>query len=385
MSQRDTKLSIHVTDLEKKQIEALAEIYDCSQAAAGRMLFTNAYNDIFGNIHPEALERHDINVDALVRGEIGPDEVDDELKMDTDEAPKVPAADGGMSVSVSPSSHSATETPHGLEKAGPQLSWGELREAVKAHWNDEFKIHPDRVGTDVLKSSREMSAKILAAVLRSEEDVIADQLIETRIEEYLGHQIDRPEDEYDEALQWKISRYKPLIVDHLEAHPGTRTDLHYASPDAVENDLPRFVTNTLETLQENQHVLDFDEWADEDDLLETELWLEALADFRHDLLDLKRVYKDPAFIQALIDSDIDYPEDSYKDPIKWLKAVCESWKEQYTEVDRLARYAAVHTVHETDGELLESEIDRPAEAISMFDDGDVPDRNQFATIRDAVA
>ncbi len=391
MSQRDTKLSIHVTDIEKKQIEALAEIYDCSQAAAGRMLFTNAYNDIFGEIHPEALERHDVDVDALVRGEIGPDEVDDELKMDADEAPKVPAADGGMSVSVSPSSHSATETPHGLAKAGPQLSWDELREAVKSHWNDEFTIHPDRVGTDVLKSSREMSAKILAAVLRSEEDVIVDRLIEDRIEDYLGHQIDRPDDEYDEALQWKISRYKPLIVDHLEAHPGTRTDLHFASPEAAERGLPSFVTNTLESLQESQHVLAIDEWADEKDLREDqiqgkeiELWLEALADFRHDLLDLKRVYKDPAFIQALIDSDIDYPEDSYQDPVKWLKAVCESWRDQYADVEPLARYAAVHTVGETDDALLESEIDGPAEAVSRFDGGEKPRAQQFAAIRDAV-
>lgn len=383
-TQRDTKLSIHVTDLEKKQIEALAEIYDCSQAAAGRMLFTNAYNDIFGQIHPEALERHDVDIDALVRGEIDPDDVDDELKMDSGEAPKVPAADGGMSVTMSPSSHSATQTPNGLAKTGTELSWDELRSVVKSHWNDEFQIHPDRVGTDVLKSSREMSAKILAAILRSEEDVIVDHLIEERIEEYLGHQIDRPEDEYDEALQWKMNRYKPLIIDHLEAHPGTRTNLHYASPDAAERDLPAFVENTLESLQENKDVLDYNEWADEDDVLETELWLEALADFRHDLIDLKRLRREPAFIEALMDSDIDYPDGSYSDPIHWLKSVCESWMDQYTDVDPLARYAAVHTVHETDSELLEGEIDRPAEAISLFNDGKVRDQNQFATIRDAV-
>ena len=380
---RDTKVSIHVSELEKKQIEAVATVYDCSQAAAGRMLFSSAYEDIFGSIHPDALERHDVDVDALVRGDLDPEEVNDELKMDRDGTPKVPSADGGLASAVEPSSHSPTQTPQDLAENGPALSWEELREVVNRHWDDELRIHPGRVGTEVLKQKPEISSKVLAAMLRCEEDVIVDDLIETRIEEYLSHHIDSHD--YESALQYRITTYKPKIIEHLEAHPGTRTDLHYASTDAVERDLPNFVTNTLESLQENQDVLDYDKWADEDDLLETELWLEALADFRHDLLDLGRVYKDPTFIQALIDSDIDYPEESYDDAIQWLKAVCESWLDQYTEVDPLARYAAVHTVHETDPELLETEIDRAAEAISAFNDGEAPAQTQFAKIRGRVS
>jgi len=382
MSERDTKVSIHVTDLEKKQVEAVAEVYDCSQAAAGRMLFANAYEDIFGSIHPDALGRHDVDIDAIVRGDVDPEEVDDRLKMDDDKRPAVPASDGGASASVEPSKHSATKIPQDLADSGPALSWNELRDAVTKHWSDDLEIHPDRVGTDVLKQKPEISAKVLAAMLRSETDVVVENLIEDRIEEYLSHHIDSHD--YESALRYRINTYKPAIIEHLEAHPGTRTNLHYASPKAAERDLPSFVTNTLESLQENQAVLDYDEWADEDDLLETELWLEALADFRHDLLDLTRVYKGPAFIQALIDSDIDYPEDSYQDPVKWLKAVCESWLDQYAEVDPLARYAAVHTAHETDQDLLEQEIDRPAEAVSMFDDGERSETKQFATIRNRV-
>lgn len=388
---RDTKLTIQVSDLEKKQVEVIAETYDCSQAAAGRMLFSNAYTDLFGEIHPEALERHDVDLDALVRGEIEPDEIDDDLKMDTDRSPKVPAADGGLSVSMSPSSHSPTHTPQDLATSGTALSWDELKTAVDRHWSDELEIHPDRVEPVVLKNNRDVVSKILAGILRSEQDYIVDALIETRIKDYLENQVRRADKEA--GLEFKIEQYKPLIIDHLEAHPGTRTESYYASPNAVEQDLPSFVENTLESLQENQHVLDVEDWASEKGIptrqikgKEIEMWLEELSGFRHDLLELERVRKDPTFIDVIMGSDdVDYPEDAYDDPIQWLKSVCESWTGQYTEIEPRARYAAVHTVRDSDQELLDENIDRPDEAVSAFEDEDAPDGKQLAEIVKRVA
>ncbi|QCC57279.1 hypothetical protein [Natrinema thermotolerans] len=386
---RDNKFTLKLTDLEKQKLEKLAKAYDCNQSALLRQYINGGWDSLFGETHPESFDRHDMEMGDLLSGEIEPGDVDDELQMDGESPPQIPAADGGAGAAVSPGSHTPTQTPQDLAQAGPALSWDELKAAVDEHWGPELEIHPDRVEPETLKNNQNVTPKLLAGIIRSEEDVVAEVLIEQRIEDYLGHKVTRAD--YEAGLAYKIGQYKPLIIDYLEAHPGTRTDLHYASPDAAEEDLPSFVTNTLESLQENQHVLDITEWAAENDLLEhqiqgkeIELWLENVTAFRHDLLDLKRVYKDPAFIEMLIDSDIDYPEDSYQDPVKWLKAVCESWLEQYAEVDPRARYAAVHTVRETDGELLSPEIDEPAEAMSAFDSGETPAPVQFAKIRDAV-
>ncbi|QCW05309.1 hypothetical protein [Natrinema pallidum] len=386
---RDNKFTLKLNDLEKQRLEKLADAYDCNQSALLRQYINGGWDALFGETHPEAFDRHDTEMGDVLSGEIEPDEIDDELKIDGESPPQIPAADGGAGAAVSPGSHTPTQTPQDLAKAGPALSWDELTEAIETHWGDGLEIHPDRVEPETLKNNRDMGAKIIAGIIRSEEDVVPEVLIEQRIEDYLGHKVTRTD--YDAGLEYKIDQYKPLIIDYLEAHPGTRTDLHYVSPGAAEGDLPSFVTNTLESLQENQHVLDINEWAEENDLLEhqikskeIELWLENVTAFRHDLLDLKRVYKNPAFIEILIESDIDYPEDSYQDPVKWLKAVCESWLEQYAEVDPRARYAAVHTVRETDGELLSPEIDEPAEAVSAFDSGDAPAPVQFAKIRDAI-
>lgn len=396
---RDTKQTTKLNDTEKGKLEKLAEAHDCNQSALMRQWIEESWEENFGDVHPEAFDRHDMDIGAVLSGEVDPGEVEDKFKMDGEQTPSVPAADGGVGAALSPASHTPTQTPTGLAKAGPALSWDELKEAVDRHWDPDeddgeestvgFEIHPDRVEPETLKNNQNVTPKILTAIIRSEEDVVPEVLIEQRIEDYLGHKVTRAD--YDAGLKYKINQYKPLIIDLLEAHPGTRTDMHYASADAAEDDLPRFVTNTLESLQENQHVLDINEWAEEKDLhkhqiqgKEIELWLENVTAFRHDLLDIKRVYKDPAFIEMLIGSDIDYPEDSYQDPVKWLKAVCESWLEQYAEVDPRARYAAVHTVRETDDELLSPEIDEPAEAVSAFDSGETPAPVQFAKIRDTV-
>lgn len=388
MSERNTRISIKVNDVEKKQIEALAEVYDCSQAAAARMLVTNTYDELFGSIHPEALERHDVSIDAIVRGELDPEDVDDALKMDSDGPAQVPAADGGSVARMAAASHSPTITPQELADSGPTLSWSELKDAIDRHWGPELEIHPDRVEPETLKNNRDLVSKILSGILRSESDVVVDMLIEDRIREYLTHQVTRHDTEA--GLEYKIDQYKPLILERLEAHPGTRTESYYASPGAVERDLPTFVENTLESLHENQYVLDIESWAEYNKIDELtvgnlEQWLGEVADYRQDLIDLKQVRKDPMFIDMLMNSDeIDYPEEAYNDPIHWLKNATQGWKDEYTDVDPYARYAAVHTIRDVDDGLLEKDVDTSAEALEAFDGGDAPIAKQLALVRKAV-
>ncbi|MFC6720881.1 hypothetical protein ACFQHN_25590 [Natrialbaceae archaeon GCM10025896] len=99
---RDVQVSTAMNQVEKGELEKLADVYDCSQSAVVRHLVDERYNELFGEIHPDALDRHDVDEDALVLGEVDPDDVDDSLKMDGDGPAQVPAADGESRHNPSP-------------------------------------------------------------------------------------------------------------------------------------------------------------------------------------------------------------------------------------------------------------------------------------------
>ncbi|WP_337653189.1 hypothetical protein [Halomontanus rarus] len=369
---RDTKLTIKVNDVEKKQVEALAEIYDCSQAAAGRMLFTSHYSDVFGEIHPEALERHDVDVGAIIRGEIDPDELDDDLKMDSNGPAKVPAADGGLSTSLSPSSHSPTYTPQDLATSGTALSWEELKSAVDRHWSDELKIHPDRVAPETLKNNQKVTGKILAGIVRSESDVASDPLLEQKIEEYLGHQIRRAD--YESGLRYKIDQYKPVIRQHFASHPDEDHGSQYTTPSTKDEEVPRLFELTVRELKENIHKVDFDAWwktnsvGEDATIGDIEKWTEDLADYRSTLETLSAIVSRDEFSSALRDSDLEYP-DEYNDVIHYASSVLNKRLRSYASADPFARYVAAKNVLELDDDELRDE-DLDSKAVVKFETGD---------------
>lgn len=384
---RDNKFTIKLSDVEKQVVEKLSDAYDCSQSAAARMLFSTHYQELFGEIHPEAFDRHDMDMAEILRGEIDPDEVDDELKMTGESTPQVPAADGGLGASVTPASHTPTQTPTDLEKAGPALSWDELKDAVDSHWGEEFEIHPDRVEPERLKNSHDVCAKIIAAVLRHEQDVIAGPLIEQRIEDYLGHKVTRAD--YDSGLEYKIDQYKPQIVEHLQDHPNITVETYYATPETVENELPRYVENLIDELHSNC-ATDVETWASRNRNMEVEQmgfedyddWLEALKEYRMSIEKLSGVLQNGQFGDALKEN-LDFPDEHYDDAPAYLASVLAGMKDTYRRAPEHARYVVSTEYADLDGGRLDiDETDKASLDFAPYenDDGRMPLEERFTLI-----
>ncbi|WP_276257161.1 hypothetical protein [Halomontanus rarus] len=385
---RDTSVTVQVNDLEKRKFETLAEAYDSSQAGVGRHLVDRAYHELFGDLHPKALERHDIDINALVRGEISIDELPDDCKMGGDGPAKIPATDGGASANFKPSSYSATHSPAELAQSGPQLSWDKLKDAVDRHWSDELEIHPDRVfeGDDdrdgVLKQRPKYAARILAAILRSKGDVVTQGEIDLTILKYTDHQIDRAPDEYKAGKEYKKEKYGGLITRYFVPHPDPLEEKYYTSEAAMEELLPKEIEETIsELVEEQQFVLDPFKHGKEVKINPREdptQWLEDLASFRRKLGVLHAVREDSEFRDILREVD-DKVFDEYPHLMVAVSKTFTDVVHEYATVNEFARYTVADTLLDVDEDrLLEYEDydsgdevrtvnpDRPAQPIQVF-------------------
>ena len=369
-----TNVTIQVNDRQKKQVERVAQAYDCSQSGAGRLLFEQAYNDLFGSIHPDALDRHDVDFDALVSGELEPDAIDDDLKMDSDGPAKIPTADGGTMARVQPTSYTPTYTPQDLATSGTELTWDELKDAISRHWSDTLAIHADRVRPSAqvettadgsyshdeyaLKANQRIVTKILVGMLRSEGDVVTETDIERVIMQYTDHQITRSKQNYKAGKQYKKDTYKPLITDYFVAHPDPLKDEYYTSEAAAEELFRKEVKETIASLVEKTWVLDPKEHAQRETInpkKDASQWVADLAEFRQGLGFLHAITSEETWSKRLEEMD-----DPVGDLFNAQVAAGKTYNElirQYVRVNPWARFAAAHAVLEIEDEnVLTDEV-----------------------------
>lgn len=383
-----TNVTIQVNDLQKKKVEQVAAAYDCSQSAAGRLLFEQAYNELFGTIHPDALERHDVDTDALVSGDLEPEAIDDDLKLEGDEPASVPTTDGGTTQRVQPSSYTPTYTPQDLACSGPALEWDELKDAVDSHWGPELSIHPDRVDKDAntLRANVAVSAKIIAALIRAEHDEVSEQFVDAKILEYTEHQIRRADTEA--GREYKTEQYRPYVLEQFIDHPDPTSDTYYTSPCAMERTLASEVADAIDQLEETQFVLDPQAHVQQTGTKVKEdptEWLADLAAYRETLGLLHAVRNDERALDMLRDQEDELFPDAPNAMVGLREAFVPAL-EAYTTVNEYARFVVAHTILELEiGEGMDAEIeageivtpDTPHDPLLDFVEGpDEPVRRQ---------
>jgi|GEM_PF-2318674 len=394
---RDNKQTTKLSDVEKSMLEVLSEGHDCSQSAYIRDIIVERWKENCGDVHPKIFNRHDMDIEAFLRGEIDPDEVNDGFKMDGDSPAKVPASDGGVGAAVSPGNHTPTQTPVDLAKSGPELTYDELKDAVTKHWDDDLEIHPDRVRaseaveflTDdcedysedpyALKSSRATVSKVLAGILRTHGDEVPEQIVEETILKYTSHQITRADKKAGE--RYKVERYTEALVERYEyliPHPDPLKDMYYTSEAAAKEHLGKEITETIEKLiDQSSWVLDPKAHAQEQQVnpkKDPSEWINDLASFRQRLGYLHAVRESEYWASLLTELDNDL-FDEFPTPQVAVGKTFTEMINQYLRVNQWARFAAAHAVLEvTDETVLEAEIydgdepmtvnpDRPAQPV----------------------
>ncbi|ELY85257.1 hypothetical protein [Natrinema gari] len=417
---RDTNVTTAVNDFEKQAFENLANTYDCSQAAVSRMAILRLHREMFGNIHPKAVPSDKVDVEALLNGDLEPDDVSDGIKMDGDGPAQIPTADGGISAQSTPSSYTPTYTPQDLATAGTELTWDELTDAIGQHWDDgsksdgdsgtAFEIHPDRVResanveTDAegsysgdpyaLRANQDAVAKVLAGLLRSEGDTVTETELNLTILRYTDHQINRAD--YSAGKAYKKKPYRKLMLKkgHIVPHPDPLKDEYYTSEAAAKELFAKEVKETIADLVEKTGVLDPKEHVQQTGIAVKEdasQWVKDLAEFRQGL----------GFLHALLEDD-EWSErlSELEDPLgEWPNAKVAAGKtynqmlSEYVHTNQWARFAVADAVLElADGELLEDDIiqndewvpvrpDRPSEPVFQW----VADRDEPLSPQEQIA
>ncbi|WP_436348938.1 hypothetical protein [Natronorubrum sp. FCH18a] len=372
---RETNITTAVNDFEYEVFEKLGDVYDCSKAGANRLIAWETYRNFFGDIHPAALDRPDVDTEALIRGELDPEDVPDEYKMDGDGPAQVPVSDGGVASRSTPSSYTPTYTPQDLSQAGTELTWTELKESVERHWNDDLEIHEDRVRTggqvDVapdgtydhdeyaLRASQTTVAKILMGLLRSKGGVVPETLVEGMILKYTDHQINRANT--DAGKRYKKETYKELLVDelgYLIPHPDPLRDEYYTSEEAAAELFATEVEETIADLVDKTWVLDPREHVQQTGIAVKEdatQWLEDLADFRQKLGFLQAITSDETWSDRLEEM-----ERSIGDFPNARVAAAKMYNEllqEYVRVNQWARFAVANAKLDLeDGDVLTDEV-----------------------------
>ena len=370
-----TNVSVQANQTEKEMIEALSyDILECSQSAGLKHAAKELYQKNAGNIHPRAIRDGAVDVDALLRGEIDPEDVDEKYRMDGDSPAQVPISDGGVSARARPSSYTPTYTPQDLEESGTELTWDELTDAIAKHWSDELEIHEDRVrssgdvdtvGDDysndpyALRASKKPVAKILAGILRSNGDVVPAKLVEAKILQYTEHQITRA----DEAAgrRYKKSEYKRLLVEEfgfLVPHPDPLKDEYYTSEAAAKELFAEEVSETIAELIDTTWVLDPREHVQQTGVAVKEYasaWLEDLAEFRQGLGFLHAVTSDETWSDVL--EDLDDPTGELPTAEIAARKTYNDLLQQYVRVNQWARFAVAHAILDIgDDDVLTDEV-----------------------------
>jgi len=370
---RDTNVTTAVNSIEKQAFENLADAYNCSQAAMNRMVVLRAHRELFGDIHPKAVPSETIDTEALLNGDLEPEDVDERFRMDGDAPAQVPTADGGIAAQPTPSSYTPTYTPQDLAESGSELTWDELTDALTEHWSAELEIHPDRVrasgdvdmiGDDysndpyALRASKKPVAKIITGILRSNGDVVPEKLVEAMILQYTEHQITRA----DEAAgrRYKKSEYKRLLVDEfgfLVPHPDPLKDEYYTSEGAAKELFAEEVSETIAELVDTTWVLDPREHVQQTGVSVKENpseWLEDLAEFRQGLGFLQAVTSDDTWGDVL--EELDDPTGKLPNAEIAARKTYNDLLQQYVRVNQWARFAVGHAILDVGDDVLVDEV-----------------------------
>lgn len=371
-----TNVSVQADTTEKEMIEALSyDILDCSQSAGLKHAAEKLYRENAGNIHPRAIRDGAVDVAALLRGEIDPEDVDEKYRMDGDGPAQVPVSDGGVAAPARPSSYTPTHTPQDLATAGTELTYDELTDAIGQHWSDDLEIHPDRVraseDVDViageydhdeyaLRASQTSVAKILTGILRSKGAKVPAEVVEDTILTYTAHQINRADT--DAGRRYKVETYTKVLVEKLGLivpHPDPLEDVYYTSEAAAKNLFRDEVVETVQELVDEAWLLDPTEHAQREKINPKEdaaQWVADLAAFRQKLGFLHAVRESDRWAEWLADLDNDLFDEFPRPQIAVGKTFTEMLN-QYLRVNQWARFAAANAVLQVDDEsLLETTI-----------------------------
>ena len=397
-----TNVSVQADTTEKELIEALSyDILDCSQSAGLKHAAKQLYTEAVGNIHPRAIRDGAVDVEALLTGEIDPEDVDEKYRMDGDEPAQVPVSDGGVSAPARPSSYTPTHTPQDLATSGTELTWDELTDAVGRHWSDELGIHEDRVrssgdveivGEDdysndpyALRASKKPVTKILAGILRSHGDVVPEKLVEAKILQYTEHQISRS----DEAAgrRYKKSEYKKQLVEiheFLIPHPDPLKDEYYTSEAAAKELFAKEVSETIADLVDKTWVLDPREHVQQTGIAVKEdasQWLEDLAEFRQGIGLLHSALEDNDWSELL--SELDDPLGEWPNVKVAAGKTYNSLLWEYTQVNQWARLAVADAVLGVDNDdVLEDDLLRNDEWKTVRPDRPIQPVTEWIVHRD---
>ncbi|OLZ39129.1 hypothetical protein A6E15_19390 [Natrinema saccharevitans] len=387
MSNRDTNVSVQADPTEKELIEAVSyDILDCSQSAGLKHIAEQFYRQVAGDIHPRAIRDEKVDVQALLNGNLEPEDVDEKYRMDGDSPAQIPTADGGLQVTPTPSSYTPTYTPQDLATTGAELTWDELTDAIGQHWSDDLEIHEDRVRSSgdveivgdgkysddpyALRASKKPVAKILAGILRSNGDVVPEKLVEAKILQYTEHQISRADE--SEGRRYKKSEYKRLLVKkgHLVPHPDPLRDEYYTSEAAAKERFAEEVKETIADLVEKTWVLDPTEHVQQTGIAvkeNAEQWVRDLAEFRQGLGFLHTLLEDDDWSDRL--SELDDPLGEWPNAKVAAGKTYNQMLSEYVYVNQWARFAAADAVLELeDDELLEDDLLRDDEWVPVRPD-----------------
>ena len=400
---RDTNVTTAVNSAERQMFRNLANAYDCSGAAVRRMLAERAHRELFGDLHPEAVPRHDVDVDAILAGELDPEELPDELKVDGDEPVQIPTTDGGVATAPTPSSYTPTYTPQDLADGGVELTWSELKGAVERHWSPDLEIHEDRVrnGGEVdvaddgkydhddyaLRANQTVVAKIITGILRSHGDVVTETVVEAKILQYTDHQISRANT--SAGKRYKKETYKELLVDelgYLIPHPDPLRDDYYTSEKVAKEQFAEEVEETIAELVDKTWVLDPREHVQQTGVAVKEdptEWLEDLADYRQGLGFLEAITADEYWSDVL--EEMDGPLGEYPHARIAAAKTYNEYLQAYVTVNEWARFAVGNEMLDLESDdVLTDEVstgddwkevnaDRPAQPYTKWvDQRDTP-------------
>jgi len=397
---RNTNVTTALNRVEKQALENLADAYNCSQSAVNRMYIFRAHQEVFGDIHPEAVPSDQIDVQALLNGDLETDDVPEKFRMDGDGPAQIPTADGGIAAQPTPSSYTPTHTPQDLATAGTELTWDELTDAIGQHWSDDLEIHEDRVreSADVetagdgsyshddyaLKANQNAVAKILAGLLRSKGGTVTDTELNLTILRYTDHQINRAD--YSAGKAYKKETYRNLMVKkgHIVPHPDPLKDEYYTSESAAEELFAKEVKETISELIDKTWVLDPREHVQREGIAVKEdasQWLEDLAEYRQGLGFLHALLEDDEWSERL--SELDGPLGEWPNAKVAAGKTYNQMLSEYVQVNQWARFAVADAVLELgDDELLEDDLLRDDEWVPVYPDRPSEPVFQWVTDRD---
>jgi hypothetical protein len=178
-----------------------------------------------------------------------------------------------------PAHYSAPITPDQLASEGAECSYDTLREVAGdlldgGYWNEEFEVHPSRVGETTLRQNHKIASRVLAGMVRSQmtDGVVSGEVLDEFVETHCLHLTTRMDE--DRGEQYIREKYGDLIRSHFWRHPHPEKNVYFASKaryltaaqriidelhGPLRDDIPAIFTHTTWE-QANETELSEQEW-----------------------------------------------------------------------------------------------------------------------------